>query len=214
MSTSRNTHYSNSSALFRILAIACIPALLFVLVNVILRYFNIFPVAWLSEVHSIVHNGLPFFLFLTGTFILDKKLRTPLLIFFPLFFISYAIKTLDYWEFFDFYEGIRQFSKWLGLPVLIQIFKMKWIITVPLLGLLITYTIHFFSKKSKGLLDFIKIIWLFCISYVLLSVYFPIHFYPVEVYEATTWIMTLLMVLGLRNYFRKPSGLAEEKTEM
>jgi hypothetical protein len=187
MSLSRNTHYSNSSLLIRILAIVSMLVFAFVVLNIILeKFFDLYPVAWLREVHFILQNGLPFFLFLTGSFILNKKLRIPLLIFFPVFFIGYAIKTLDFWDYVDV-RGV------------------KWIIAPALLGLMITYTIHFFAKKSKKILDYIKIIWFLCIGYVLLSVYFPIGFKTVILFEVSTWLLVLLMTLGFINYFRKPS---------
>lgn len=188
MSVLRNTHYSNSSLLIRILAIVSIPVFAFVVLNIILeKLFDLYPVAWLREVNFILQNGLPFFLFLTGSFIRNKKLRIPLLIFFPVFFIGYAIKTLDFWDFVDV-RGV------------------KWIISPALFGLLITYTIHFFAKRSKTVLDYIKIIWFLCIGYVLLSVYFPIGFETIFLFEISSWIMVLLMTLGLINYFRKPSS--------
>jgi hypothetical protein len=186
MSVSRNTHYSNSSLLIRILAFVSILALAFVVFNIILeQFFDLYPVAWLREIHSILQNGLPFFLFLTGSFIRNKKLRIPLLIFFPVFFIGYAIKMLNFWDFTDVY-GVR------------------WIICPALLGLMLTYTIHFFAKKSKKILDYIKIIWLLCIGYVMLSIYF-IGFKTILLFEISTWLMVLLMIGGLVNYFRKPS---------
>jgi hypothetical protein len=186
MALSRNTHYSNSSLLIRILAVISVLALAFVVLNIILeKVFDLYPVAWLREVHSILQNGLPFFLFLTGSFILNKKLRIPLLIFFPVFFIGYSIRTLDFWDFVD-------------AP------SMKWVICPALLGLMITYTIHFFTKKSKKILDYIKIAWFLCIGYALLSA-FIIGFKTILFFEISSWLVILLMTWGLINYFRKPS---------
>ena len=186
MEISRNTHFSNSSLLFKILAIGCIPVLGFVVVHIVLGFFELYPVSWLREIHFILQNGLPFFLFLTGSFIANKKLRIPLLVFFPAFFIGYAIKTLDFWGFIDV-RGV------------------KWIICPALLGLMITYTIHFFAKVNKQILDYIKIIWFLIIGYVLLSVYFPIGFKTIYLFETSSYILVLLMTLGLINFFRKPS---------
>lgn len=187
MSIPQNTHYSNSSLPTRILAILCIPVLAFVVLNIILeKCFDLYPVAWLREVNFILQNGLPFFLFLTGSFIRNKKLRIPLLIFFPVFFIGYAIKTLDFWDFVDV-RGV------------------KWIICPALLGLMITYIIHFFTKRSKRVLDYIKIIWFLCIGYVLISVYFRIGFKITYLFEISAWLSIFLMTCGLINYFRKPS---------
>ncbi|CAN5913322.1 hypothetical protein BH11BAC7_BH11BAC7_08550 [soil metagenome] len=186
MALSPNTNYYNASPLLRISGIACIPVFLFVVVHIVMGYFEIYPVAWLRELHFILQNGLPFFLFLTGTFIHNKKLRIPLLIFFPVFIIGYTIKTLDFWG-------------------LIDVHGVKWIICPALLGLLITYVIHFFAKKSKRVLDYLKIIWLLCLSYVLFSIYFPIKFHTIYFFEASTWILILLMTLGLVNFFRKPA---------
>lgn len=186
MSASRNTHYSNSSPLIRILAIVSVLVFAFVVFNIILeKFFDLYPVPWLREVHSNLQNGVPFFLFLTGSLIRNKKLRIPLLIFFPVFFIGYAIKMLNFWD-------------------LVDVRGVKWIICPALLGLMITYTIHFFTKKSKKILDYIKISWFLCISYVVLSIYF-IGFKTILLFEISTWLLVLLMTLGLINYFRKPS---------
>lgn len=191
MSSTHNRNFHTASLPFRILAIACVPVLLFVAVHMIMGYFEIYPVLWLKEVHFILQNGLPFFLFLTGSFIANRRLRIPLLICFPLFFIGYALKTLDYWGFIDIYE----IFPWL---------KLKWVICPALLGLIITYTIHFFSKRNKIILDYIKVIWFLAISYITLSIYFKIGFKTMDLYEASTWILLLLMVIGLIKYFKKP----------
>ncbi len=170
------------------MAIACIPVLAFVVFHMVLGFFELYPVAWLREIHFILQNGfLPFFLFLTGTFIQNKEFRLPLLIFFPVFIISYTIKTLDFWGFVDI-RGI------------------KWVMCPSLLGLMITYTIYFFIKRTKKPLDYIKIIWFLIMGYVTLSIYFKIGFKIIYLYEASTWILVLLMALGLLNYFRKPSA--------
>ncbi len=203
MKLSRNTNFHSASLLFKILAIACIPVLLFVIANVVISYFDIYPVKWLREVHIILQNGLPFFLFLTGSFIANKKLRTLLLIFFPLFLLTYTIKTLDAWEVIDFYEATGNLSKAIGISGLSNVLRIKWIVGVPLLGLLITYTIHFFAKKQKNILDYVKIIWFLTIGYILLSVHFPIGYHVTSIFEISTWILILLMTLGLINFFRK-----------
>ena len=186
MHVSRNTHYSNSSLPIRILAIVSIFVLAFVVFNIILeKFFGLYPVPWLREVHSNLQNGIPFFLFLTGSFIRNKKLRIPLVIFFPAFFIGYVIKMLNFWD-------------------VVDVHGVKWVISAALLGLMITYTIHFFTKKSKKILDYIKITWFLCISYVVLSFYF-IGFKTILLFEISTWLLVLLMTWGLINYFRKPS---------
>lgn len=188
MHISRNTHYSNSSLLIKILGIACILVLAFSFFHIVLVFFEIYPVAWLREIHFILQNGfLPFFLFLTGSFIHSKKLRIPLLVFFPVFFIGYVIKTLDFWGFVDV-RGVQ------------------WIICPALLGLMITYTIHFFSKRRKILLDYIKVIWFLTIGYITLSIYFPIGFKIIHLYEISVYILVLLMLTGLIRFFRKPSS--------
>jgi hypothetical protein len=197
MEISRNTHFFNSSLLFKILAIACIPALVFVIIHMILGYMERYPVAWLRELHSIVQNGLPFFLFLTGSFIRNKKLRIPLLIFFPLFFIAYTLKTLDFHGIIDIHPIKLGEGRYINI--------VKWILCPALLGLMITYTIHFFAKKQKIVLDYLKILWFLVIGYVLLSVYFPVGFKVMRFFEVSTWLVIVLMIYGLINYFRKPS---------
>lgn len=187
MALSHNRNFHSASLLFKILAVASILVLLFVVVHMVMGYFEIYPVPWLREVHFILQNGLPLFLFLTGSFIANKKLRIPLLIFFPVFIIGYTMKTLDFW-------GV------------IDVHGIKWIICPALLGLLITYVIHFFAKEPKRILDYLKIIWFLCISYVLFSIYFPIGFRTIYFFEASTWILILLMTLGLIHYFRKPAS--------
>ncbi len=200
MTLSPNTHYSNTSLLFKILGITSILVLAFVIFHVILAMLDLYPVPWLREIHFILQNGfLPFFLFLTGTFIHNKKLRIPLLIFFPLFFIAYLLKTLDFWGYVDI-QPIR-----LSIFGGIYFSIIKWVLCPALLGLMITYTIHFFAKRKKFLLDYIKVIWFLAIGYVTLSIYFPIGFRTMYLYEITVWILILLMTLGLINFFRKPA---------
>lgn len=180
----RNTHFSNSSLFYKILAFLCFPAMAFVLMNIILARFDIYGKTWIREIDIILRNGLPFFLFLTGSFIRNKKLRIPLLIFFPVFFAGYALKTMDYYGLVDL--------------------RVKWIICPALLGLVLTYSIHFFAKKDKSLLDYLKILWLLMISYVMLSIFFPIGVKIIYFFEGSTYLMLLLMSFGLFEYFRKP----------
>jgi hypothetical protein len=206
MSLPANTRYSNSSLLFKILGIACIPVLAFVLFHMVLTLFDLYPVAWLREVHFILQNGfLPFFLLLTGTFIRNKNFRIPLLIFLPLFFIAYTIKTLDYWGFIDYYNWTGLVNKSPGSGDFINILRLKWIICLPLLGLMLTYTVYFFVKRSKKIIDYLKVIWLLAISYVTFSIYFPIGKKIIYLYEVSTWVLVLMVIFGLINYFRKPS---------
>jgi hypothetical protein len=206
MQLSRNTHYSNSSLLFKIMGIACIPVLAFVLVHMLLAFFDLYPVSWMREIHFTLQNGfLPFFIFLVGSFARNKKFRIPLLIFFPLFFIGYSIKTLDFLGVIDYYNWTGLESTSQGSGELINLLREKWIVCVPLLGLVITYTIYFFVKRSKTITDYIKVIWLLAISYVTFSIYFPIGFKTIYLYEASTWVLIVMITLGLINYFRKPS---------
>ncbi|CAN5406986.1 hypothetical protein BH09BAC5_BH09BAC5_14780 [soil metagenome] len=184
MTNQQNTTYSNSSLLFKILAIACIPAMAFTILNyVLVEFMELTPKSWILELNLILQNGLPFFLFMTGSFIHNKKLRIPLLIFFPIFFIGYTLKTLDFYGFVDLHT--------------------KWIIVPSLVGLMITYIIHFFSKSKKLLLDFLKLAWFIMIGYTLLSLYFHIGYKVVYIFEASFFVMLIIMTIGLIKFFRK-----------
>ena len=189
MEISRNTHYSNSSLIIKILAILCVPAMVFVSLNIILAWFEIYGKTWIREIDIVLRNGLPFFLFLTGSFIRNKKLRIPLLIFFPVLFAGYVLKTLDFYGIVDL--------------------NMTWVICPALLGLVFTYSIHFFAKKGKAPLDYLKMTWFLVASYVVLSIFFHIRipvkgFGAVRLFEINTYLMLLLMSFGLYGYFRKP----------
>jgi hypothetical protein len=182
--------FSDSPLIIKILAFLCIPAMLFIIMNMILAAYEIYGKIYIREIDIILRNGLPFFLFLTGSFIRNKKLRIPLVIFFPLVFIGYAIKMLDYYDVVDM--------------------NVKWILCPAVFGLLLTYSIHFFAKKQKSPLDYLKMLWLLLVSYILLSVYFSgigirfKYFNMIILFEAVPYLMLLLMCYGLFEYFRKP----------
>ncbi len=81
---------------------------------------------------------------------------------------------------------------------------LQWIIGPALFGLFVTYLIHFISKKEKGILDYLKLLWLLCIGYTQLSVLFPIISFKMFVFfEASTYIFIAMMAIGLFKFIRK-----------
>ncbi len=184
MNPNSNTHYSNSNILFKILAFACFPAIAFVILNyVLVEIMEYYPQNYIRELNLIIQNGLPLFLFLIGTSIRNKTFRIPITVFLAVFTIAYTLKTLDFFGLIDI--------------------RVKWILCPSLVGLVITYVIYFFTKTTKIFLDYLKVIWFLLLSYVLLSVYFPIGFKTIYLFQTSYFVMLLLMTMGLINYFRK-----------
>lgn len=184
MQISANTNYQNASLLFKILFWLSVVSFGFVLFHFIMIQLEFYPQAWIRELHFTLQNGIPLFLFLTGTFIRNKSLRIPMILFFATFFIAYALNTLDSW-------GV------------LEIRNLKWILGPSLLGLLITYLIHFFKKEKKGILDFLKLLWFLCIAYTQLCILFSvISFKPFWFFEASTYLEIVLMSVGLFRFYR------------
>ncbi|HET6989718.1 MAG TPA: hypothetical protein VFJ43_00265, partial [Bacteroidia bacterium] len=64
--------------------------------------------------------------------------------------------------------------------------------------------IHFISKPKKRFLDFLKLIWLLLVCYLMLSVIFPIvAFETIKIFLATIFLFPVLMGFGFYKYFRK-----------
>lgn len=184
MENTANTSYQNSSAVFKILFWLCIPAFIFVLFHQVMMLLDFYPQTWVREIHFNLQNGIPFFLFLTGSFIRNKTLRIPMILFFSVFFLGYVLNSLDSWS-------------------IIHIRGLKWLIGPALLGLLITYILHFITKKEKRILDFLKISWFICIGYTQLSVVFPIiSFKMFFFYETSGYLFIALMACGLYKFIR------------
>jgi hypothetical protein len=183
----KNTTYYNSNLLLKVLSWITLAAFGFVIFHLVMMLIGFDPKPWIREVYIDLQNGIPFFLFLTGSFIRNRKLRIPMILFFSVFFIGYVLRTLDFYGLVDI-DGN----------------KLSWLIGPPLLGLLITYIIHFFSKPKKKILDYLKVIWFFCISYTLISVVFPIISYrALYFFYVTIIIFPFMMGIGFFNYFRK-----------
>lgn len=179
-----NTSYNNSSLLFKILFWLTLVALGFVIFHLIMMLLNYNAKTWVTEIHFDLQCGLPFFLFLTGTFIRDKKLRIPLLLFFPTFFIGYVLNVLNRYD----VTSIYHIQYWMGAA---------------LVGLFVIYCIHFFKKRKKSLLDFLKILWFFSMSWSFLVPRFTFGFYAGKFLIASLILFPFLMGFGLYTYFRK-----------
>lgn len=184
MESKTNTSYHNSSLLLKIIFWLTLVALGFVLFHFTLMLLNYQAATWVTEIYFDLQCGLPFFLFLTGTFIHNKKLRIPLLLFFPAFFIGYVLNVLNRYEF-------------------ISVYHLQYLMGPALLGLFVIYCIHFFQKNKKTLLDFLKIIWLLCITWAFLVPRFTSGFYAGKFLIASMIIFPFLMGIGLYKYYRK-----------
>jgi hypothetical protein len=97
-----NSSYATASPIIKILAWLTVLAFGFTLFNLVMFHLDyIITDKTFRELCSHLQNGIPFFFFLTGTFIRNKTLRIPLWIFFSVFIFCFAIQDLNYWDVLD-----------------------------------------------------------------------------------------------------------------
>src|ERR1041385_198228 len=139
-----NSSYDNSSLLIKILAWLTLIAFGFVLFHLVMIAFGFVPRLYMMEIYFDLQNGIPVFLFLTGTFIQNKTFRIASILLLSVFFFGYLINAFDSYGFFD--EDHLN----------INIRGMKYVMGASLLPLLVLYSIHFIQKPQKTALDFLK----------------------------------------------------------
>ncbi|HEU4716915.1 MAG TPA: hypothetical protein VFU15_03750 [Bacteroidia bacterium] len=177
--------YSEAPLILRILAWPVIAGCGFVVFHALMLYLGYDAETWVKEIYITLQNGLPFFLFLTGSFVRDKKFRIPLLLFFPLFIACYFINMLYEYDVIGF--GVTQ-----------------WIIGPAELGLFLTYLFFFILEKKKNVTSVLKILWFFCITWAYLVPKFTTGFHAGSFFLASIFIFPFLMGFGLYDFFRKP----------
>lgn len=176
--------YASAPVFLKALTWLTIVSFGFVLFHSYMLFTDYEPQRWVQEIYFNLLSGLPFFLFLTGSLIHEKKLRLFTLGFFSVFFAGYVLNILNAWE-------------------MVNISGLQWIMGITLLGLLVCYLVHFFRKK-KGVLDFIKLLWFICISYSFLAQRFvPGGGHAGKFLLAAICLFPLLMIWGLFAFFRK-----------
>lgn len=212
-----NSSYNNSSVFIKILAWLTVIAFGFTLFNMVMLEFNMVPKPALGEIYFTLQNGIPLFLFLTGTFIKNRYLKIPMFIFFSAFSICYFINVFNNWDFIDLKGSSAEI--------------LKWSLGISLTALFLTYIIHFIFSKAKRLFDFrkekfsielgspfitklgqtvldlLKLIWFFSIAYALICIKFPIGFHGMVFFNLSIYLYPFLMGIGLFRFFRRSSYL-------
>ncbi len=164
--------------------IAIAGTLFFLFHSVILIAYSatIDPQAWVQEIYFNLFTGLPIFLLFTGKMIGEKKFRIPLWLFLAVFLIGHLINMFNTYEILD-------------------VGGLQYPMSVALLGLFITYAIHFVSK-SKSILDFLKIAWFACLMWVYIAPRF------IQSGHKAGWLLIvaecifpLLMIIGLIQFY-------------
>jgi hypothetical protein len=178
-------HYSTSPLFLKILSWLTVLGCGFVIFHFYMLWTDYEPQRWVQELYFNLLCGLPFFLFLTGTLIHDKKLRVLTGIFFGVFTICYFLNVLNAWDY-------------------LAIGGLQWPLGVSLLGLFIVYLVHF-SRKKIMLLEIVKLLWFISISYSFLAQRFiPGGGKAGYFLLASMFLFPLMMALGFWKYFRKP----------
>lgn len=123
-------------------------ATIFVVAHSIIQFVFADDVAfepWIGELYFALWQATPVFLYLTGSMIAEKKLRITANIF-MVFYATYYLVNIG-----NAYE-------WVDIP------HLQYPASAALIGLLVTWFIHFFRRK-KEINDFFKFVWLFGLVY-------------------------------------------------
>ncbi len=147
---------------------------------------------WVREIYMTLLFGLPFFLFLTGSSLHDRKLRIPVLFFFAVFVAGYIMTQLNFYGIID----VNYVNYWM----------------VPALGgLLLSYMVHFVLKKKITLLDVLKFAWLIAVCWAYGGARVPWGKYAYQAFMVSICIFPLLMGTGLFVFFRKPRSSSPKR---
>jgi hypothetical protein len=182
------SNYRTAPLALKIFAWAAVAGtLFFVSHSIILIVFSktIEPEPWLQEIYFNTFCALPIFFLFTGTLITEKKSRIPLWLFLGIFVVGHIINIFNTYE-------------------LLDIGGLQYPMSVALLGLFITYFIHF-VKKKKDILDFLKVTWFACLMWVYIAPRF------IQSGHRAGWfliaaqvVFPVMMIIGLYSFFRKP----------
>jgi hypothetical protein len=184
-----NEKYDTSPLPLKITAWLSLIACGFVIFHTAMLWTNFNPQRWVQEVYFNLLCGLPFFLFLTGTLIHDRRLRIPTALFFTVFFIAYVVNIFNAWE-------------------VVSVGRLQYVLGVALLGLFVTYCIHFF-RKQKDALEYIKMAWFICISYSFLAQRFVPGGGKAGYFLLGSMILfPILMGAGFVKYFRRNKAVS------
>ncbi|HTF04035.1 MAG TPA: hypothetical protein VK826_08415 [Bacteroidia bacterium] len=188
MQTNTWNNYRTAPLLLKFFAwITILGTLFFVFHSIILIIFSktLEPAAWIQEIYFNSFCVLPIFLLFTGTFITEKKYRIPLWLFLGIFAVGHAINMLNTYE-------------------IVDIGRLQYPMSVALLGLFITYLIHFI-KKQKNVLDFLKIAWFAFVMWVYIAPRFIQSGHKAGWFLiAAQLIFPVMMAIGMYHFFRKP----------
>jgi hypothetical protein len=183
-------HHATSPFWYRLLAYFAVAGTLFYIFHTIILFIfsaTIEPEVWVQELYFNIFLGLPLFLFARGEMISRKSYRLPALIFMGISLLGYGANFLNAYE-------------------IIDVSGLQWPTSFALLGLFITYFIHFISKK-KNIADYLKLVWFACIFWVFIAKRFVPHGgYAGWFLIAAQFIFPVMMIAGLFQYFKSPNS--------
>lgn len=186
MSDNNWSHYKTAPLLLRIFSwITIAGTLFFMFHSVILIVYSdtLEPQAWVQEIYFNLFTALPIFLLFTGTLITEKKYRWPLWVFLGVFIIGHIINIFNTYELAD-------------------IGGLQYPMSVALLGLFVTYVIHFIRKR-KSVLDFLKISWFASLMWVYVAPRFIQSGHRAGWFLiAAECIFPVMMIVGLIQFYR------------
>lgn len=189
-------HHATAPLWYRLIAYIAVAGTLFYIFHTIILFIfsaTVEPAVWVQELYFNIFVGMPLFLFAQGEMISRKSYKYPALIFMGIAILGYAANFLNAYEFID-------------------VSGLQWPTSIALLGLLITYLIHF-STKKKTLNDVLKLAWFVCIFWVFIAKRFVPHGgYAGWFLIAAQLIYPVMMITGLYKFFQSPKSQNHESS--
>ncbi|MCK6640888.1 MAG: hypothetical protein L6Q81_12475 [Bacteroidia bacterium] len=189
-------HHATAPLWYRLIAYIAVAGTLFYIFHTVILFIfsaTLEPAVWVQELYFNIFVGMPVFLFARGEMISRKSYKYPSLIFMGIAILGYGANFLNAYE-------------------VIDVSGLQWPTSFALLGLLITYLIHFITKK-KSLTDYLKLAWFACIFWVFIAKRFVPHGgYAGWFLIAAQVIYPFMMIAGLLHFFKSPKNENHESS--
>lgn len=139
---------------------------------------------WTQELYLNLWVALPLFFVITGTAVRNNRIKKPLIAFVILFGVCYLL------NFGNTYD-------WVDIP------HLQYPQSVALIGINVTWIMHI-AKKKKSVLDILKFIWLFGLTYAFVIPRFIRSGHESgNFFLVSMFVFPAMMILGLFYFFKK-----------